>query len=102
MRTIGFFTRDEDGFIGRIDTLSFQHKAVILPRLGSQKKHSSDYMVYADGVELGEAWRHTNETGKVFLTLRLDDPSFCHRIDCQLVSDDKRLPFGNYRLVWSR
>jgi uncharacterized protein (DUF736 family) len=98
MRTIGFFTDDDEHFVGRIETLTFQHKAAILCNHSKRGKRAADYSVVANGVQLGEAWKATADNGEACLLLKLDDPSFARPFTCQLLSEG----YGHYRLVWSR
>ncbi len=98
MRTIGFFSREGDGFDGHIATLTIQHKAVILPNLNRRRKDVPDFQVFANGVLIGEARFPSATSEKCFLSVTLDDPSFAAAMPCCLIDEG----FGTYRLVWSR
>jgi uncharacterized protein (DUF736 family) len=98
MRTIGFFTDDDEHFVGRIETLTFQHKAAIVRNPSKRGKRAPDYWIYANGVQLGEARKATSDNGEECLSLKLDDPCFAKPFTCQLLNEG----YSDYRLVWSR
>ena len=51
-------------------------------------------------VELGAAWtRKAKETGREYLSVKLDDPSFPQPIYASLVEAEAE---GTYNLIWSR
>lgn len=97
MTTIGTFSRDGQGFIGTIATLSIKAKAAIKPN-DKRVANAPDYRVYAGGAEIGAAWAKTSEAEKPYLSIKLDDPSFAGAIFCRLVGKDD----GSHSLVWSR
>ena len=53
---------------------------------------------FAGNVELGAAWqRKAKETGREYLSVKLDDPSFPTPIYASLIEAE-----GTYNLIWSR
>ena len=51
-------------------------------------------------MELGAAWtRKAKETGREYLSVKLDDPSFPQPIYASLVEAETE---GSYNLIWSR
>jgi uncharacterized protein (DUF736 family) len=99
MAQIGSFTRDENGiYTGEIRTLTLRVKASIRPCERDNDK-APDHRVSTGGVEFGAAWsRAARETGAVYLSLKLDDPSFAAPIYASLVAGDD----GEHKLIWSR
>jgi uncharacterized protein (DUF736 family) len=56
--------------------------------------------VFAGTVELGAAWtRKARETGREYLSVKLDDPSFPQPIYASLVEAEAE---GSFNLIWSR
>ena len=99
MAIIGRFTKSDDGYVGTIRTLSINAKARFAPAAGGQDK-APDFRVFAgEGeIELGAAWiKKARETGRAYLSVKLDDPSFPQPIHASLVEAE-----GGFRLIWSR
>jgi len=101
MATIGSFTKNETGFIGSVHTLSVKAKARITPVTDKDKASAPDYRIFAGSdVEIGAAWRKTaKETGRDYLSVKLDDPSFAAPIYASLIETDDGKAFS---LIWSR
>jgi len=101
MATIGSFTKNETGFIGSVHTLSVKAKARITPVADKDKASAPDYRIFAGSdVEIGAAWRKTaKETGRDYLSVKLDDPSFAAPIYASLIETDDGKAFS---LIWSR
>jgi uncharacterized protein (DUF736 family) len=98
MTTIGTFTRDGNGFVGAISTLTLKTKANLKP-IERTSEQAPDYRVYSAGVEIGAAWSMTSKANKPYISVKLDDPSFPAAILCRLISDESG---ENHQLVWSR
>ena len=100
MAIIGSFTKDGNGYTGTVRTLSINAKARLMPSENGNDK-APDFRVFAAGnVELGAAWkRKAKETGREYLSLKLDDPSFPQPIYASLVDAETE---GTYSLIWSR
>ncbi len=97
MTTIGTFSREGDGFTGKITTLALKANATLKAN-DKKAENAPDYRVYSNGVEIGAAWAKTSEANKPYLAVKLDDPSFAAAIFCRLVSLDE----PSQLLVWSR
>ena len=71
-----------------------------VPAEGGTDK-APDFRVFTAGnVELGAAWaRKAKETGRDYLSVKLDDPSFPQPIYASLVEAEAE---GSYNLIWSR
>ncbi|TWB41205.1 DUF736 domain-containing protein [Nitrospirillum pindoramense] len=101
MATIGTFTKDENGnYTGSVRTLSVNAKARITAEADKAKDNAPDFRVYVGSAEIGAAWKKTaQDTGRPYLSLKLDDPSFAQPIYASLVEmDDGK----GYSLIWSR
>ena len=100
MAIIGSFTKDTNGYTGTLRSLSINTKARLVPAESSGDK-APDFRVFAAGsVELGAAWtRKAKETGREYLSVKLDDPSFPQPIYASLVEAETE---GGYTLIWSR
>ena len=60
--------------------------------------HEPDYLVLADGDEIGKAWEHTaKESERPYLNVILDDPHMDAQIRCRLVQKDSA-----FLLLWER
>jgi uncharacterized protein (DUF736 family) len=97
MAIIGTFNREGDGFTGTIATLALKTKTVI-KQVAKSNDQAPDFRVYAAGVEIGAGWSAISKTGKSYLSLRVDDPSFASPIHARLIGLDD----GSQTLIWSR
>ena len=99
MAVIGSFTKDANGFTGTVRTLSINAKARFTPAESGTEK-APDFRVFAGNVELGAAWRRqAKESGREYLSVKLDDPSFPGPIYATLVAAEGE---DAYSLIWSR
>lgn len=94
---LGTFTRDGDKFTGTITTLAFKAKAIVQP-IDKVSAFSPDFRIYASGAEIGAAWTMTSKSGRPYLSIKLDDPSFSGAIYCRLVEVENE----RHSLIWSR
>jgi len=100
MATIGSFTKGDTGFTGSVRTLSVNVKARITAEPDKEKASAPDYRVFAGTIEIGAAWKKTGkETGRDYLSVKLDDPSFAAPIYASLVEAEDGQSFN---LIWSR
>lgn len=99
MATIGTFTKTENGYTGAVKTLTLNVKARIAPAEKTNDK-APDFRVFAGQTEFGAAWKKkSNETGREYLSLKLDDPSFPAPIHASLVDVEGETDLS---LIWSR
>ena len=100
MATIGTFKTAGDEFTGEIVTLTVQARRV---RIVSVDQRTSDnapsHRVFVGTAEIGAAWTKTSQGGRVYLGLKLDDPSFAAPVFANLVADEDG---ESHRLIWSR
>ena len=95
--TIGIFVEEDDNFVGSIATLTFQHKAAIVPAADPDFNEPTHW-VYANGVKIGQARKDRNAKHGCHLSVKLDDPSFKRPFSCKLLNEGH----GHHRLVWNR
>src|SRR5690606_18277946 len=91
MPQIGQFTREESGFVGRVQTLTLLRELTIVPTEGSGTENAPDYRVHhgaEDGPEVGAAWKRTGEKAGEYLSVLLDDPALPQPIRANLFQDD--------------
>lgn len=99
MATIGTFSKTESGYTGAVKTLTLNVKARIVPAEKTNDK-APDFRIFAGQTEFGAAWKKkSNETGREYLSLKLDDPSFPAPIYASLVEVEGE---GDLSLIWSR
>ena len=101
MATIGSFTKTENGsYIGTVRTLTVNAKTRLQPDTDKTKDNAPDFRVYAGPAEIGAAWKKTaQDTGREYLSVKLDDPSFAQPIYASLVEAEGGKEFN---LIWSR
>lgn len=98
MPQIGTFTRNEDGvFHGTIRTITLNLEIAVRPS-DKESEKAPDYRVFAGAIEFGAAWKKTSRENRVYLSLKLDDPSFAAPIYASLMEGED----GAHRLIWSR
>ena len=100
MATIGTFTKNENGvgFTGAVKTLTLNVKAAQLRANEKTDDKAPDFRIFSGQTEFGAAWKKTaRETGREYLSVKLDDPSFAAPIYASLVDADE-----GYSLIWSR
>lgn len=100
MPQIGTFTRNADGFFGRVRTLTLDVEVAILPTEGSDAENAPDHRVFFDGQEVGAGWDRTGEKAGTYLSLFIDDPAFAEPLRARLFESDTRKDVWN--LHWSR
>jgi uncharacterized protein (DUF736 family) len=99
--TIGTFKRDPNGsYTGTVVTLAFKARVSIVPNPDKSADNQPDYRVFAQGVEIGAAWKKTSEQQRPYLSLSLDDPSFAAPLNAALVASDGE--DGSFVLAWTR
>ena len=99
MATIGTFTASDTGYTGSIKTLTLNIKAKLVASEKDNDK-APDYRIFAGSTEFGAAWKKTaRESGREYLLVKLDDPSFPAPIYASLVKVEGEEGFS---LIWSR
>ena len=100
MATIGSFISTSNGFSGSIRTLTLNVKAKFV-RIENPSDRGPHFRIVAGGnVELGAAWqKHSEQTDRDYLSVKLDDPSFPAPIYATLVEEEGE---EGLQLIWSR
>lgn len=107
MSVIGQFTRENDGFVGHLTTLSLHQDIIIVPAEPSDAENAPDFRVHVldsmnneTGAEIGAGWKRTGEKAGDYVSLQIDDPTFGHPIRSNLFqsADDK----SAWGLHWNR
>ncbi len=99
MATIGTFTSTATGFTGSIKTLTLNVKARF-ERIENPSDKGPHFRIFSAGVELGAAWqKHSEQSGRDYLSVKLDDPSFPAPIYATLVEVEGE---QGLQLIWSR
>ncbi len=100
MATIGSFTKTASGYAGTLKTLTLEVKLRFVPE-AKDKEAAPDYRLLAGSTELGVAWRKTaRETGREYLSVKLDDPAFPAPVHARLVEVEGEE--DGFALIWSR
>ena len=107
MSVIGQFTRENDGFVGHLTTLSLHQDIIIVAAEPSDAENAPDYRVHVldtisneTGAEIGAGWKRTGEKAGEYVALLIDDPTFTQPLRANLFRDDDA---GNaWSLHWSR
>ncbi len=100
MAQIGTFTRNDDGFFGRVRTLTLDVEVAILPADDTDAENAPEHCVFLDGLEVGAAWDRTGDKAGSYLSLTIDDPSFPEPIRARLFEADAKK--GAWNLHWTR
>ena len=91
---IGTFTKKNEGFTGKLVTITQSQTLTFEPA-----PKGADYRVTIGGVEVGAAWKRTGkESGKAYLSVKLDSPFLPAPVNCALMAQDD----GSHILVWNR
>jgi len=102
---IGSIKQNDDGIlIGRVTTLAFSI-TIALREVQSNNERAPAYDIMAlsadrrSWVKVGAVWEyHSNETGEVFLSGRIDDPSLDKPVDVAMFQQND----GSYNVAWRR
>lgn len=96
MAIIGHFRRENDGFSGRLSTLTLKADVRLAPTSGASAKGPA-YRVLVENNEVGAAWRAGDASGAV-LNLKLDDPAWPEPVSARLMAAEG----GVLPLIWIR
>jgi uncharacterized protein (DUF736 family) len=101
MATIGTFKQIGEGeYLGDIFTLSLRANGVRIVSVTRTNDNAPSHRILIGRVEVGAAWpKHSEETERDYLSVKLDDPSFNAPIYANLFNDEGGETFS---LIWSR
>ena len=101
MAIIGIFTRTADGKLtGNLTSLSLNTKLQFVPVTNKSKDSAPDLRIFLATIEVGAAWKKiAKESGRVYWSVKLDDPAFNAPLYASLVEAEDGKVFN---LLWSR
>jgi uncharacterized protein (DUF736 family) len=103
MATIGKLTKQKDGsHAGYVATLTIQRKITMRPiETADLRERGPVARIFAGAGEIGAAFEQTSQQdGVVYLSLKLDDPTFAAPVYCAAFANKEKPE--DYDLVWSR
>jgi len=103
MTQIGTFTRTQQGFVGRLRTLSLDIELTLVPLESGDVENAPDYRIHAgdeNGPEVGGGWTKTGEKAGEYVSLQIDDPSFAQPIRANLFQSGSNR--SAFHLLWTR
>ena len=101
MAKIGTFTATETGFSGTLNLLTKSIALEIVPNQNKNSKDAPEYKIIDEsGYEFGAGWTETaRESGKPYVSARIDSPELPAPIYANLVKDDQE---NVHHLYWDR
>lgn len=72
---IGFFTKTDTGFTGKIETLAVKLQAEFQRVLDRTNDNAPAFEIFAGDLRIGAAWERQGKKGK-YLSISFEDPSF--------------------------
>lgn len=101
---IGRFSRADDGFVGRLQTLTIDVSLRIVPLRPGDNPKAPAWRIYRDDiddrVEVGSGWTHALRQGGTMIAVHLDCPMLGHPLRATLLPD--AAASDHYVLIWSR
>lgn len=102
MTQIGQFAATEDGFAGRLRTVTLDAALTLVPAEESDTENAPDYRVMmgdeTDRIEVGAGWKRVGEKAGAYVAVQIDDPSFIQPLRANLFQSDER----THVLLWNR
>ena len=102
MTQIGQFAATEDGFAGRLHTVTLNTALTLVPAESSDTENAPDYRVMmgdeGDWIEVGAGWKRVGEKAGAYVAVQIDDPAFTHPLRANLFQADAR----SHVLLWNR
>ena len=100
MATIGSFAKIDNGYVGCGEDAHAQRQGPLAP-VEKEKDAAPDFRIFAGATEFGAAWKKkAKETGREYLSVKLDDPSLPAPIYGTLVEAEGEA--NVFFLIWSR
>lgn len=96
MTTIGYFRREGEGFVGRLNTLQIDATVRLSP-IEKVSARAPEYRAFVGDTECGAGWKPVDPASGALLNLRLDDPTWPEPVDARLMAGDEPHP-----LIWIR
>ena len=102
MTQIGNFNATATGYSGRIQTISLDAIATLIPAEPSESENAPDYRIILGddehGPEIGAGWKRSGEKAGAFVAVLIDDPAFAQPLRANLFKDGA----NSHVLVWNR
>lgn len=102
MTQIGHFAATEDGFAGRLRTVTLDTALTLVPAEPSETENAPDYRVMmgeeGDQIEVGAGWKRVGEKAGAYVAVQVDDPTFAFPLRANLFQADAR----SHILLWNR
>jgi uncharacterized protein (DUF736 family) len=103
MTQIGRFNRTEDGFQGRLQTLSLDVELCLVPA-DADAENAPDYRIHlgvdGEGPEIGAGWKRVGERAGAYVSLLIEDPALSQAINANLFQSSS--DGQEHHLVWNR
>lgn len=104
MPHIGNFNMKDDGFYGRIRTLTLDADICIVVAEPSDHENAPDYRIHLGtdhkGPEIGAGWKHESEKAGAFVAVQIDDPAFAQPLRANLFQSNSDK--AAHVLLWNR
>jgi uncharacterized protein (DUF736 family) len=103
MPRIGTFVRTQQGFSGRLQTLSLDIELTLVPEERSVTENAPNYRIHAgdeEGRKVGAGWARTGEKAGEYIALQIDDPTFAQPLRANLFQSGGDR--STYHLLWTR
>lgn len=103
MAQIGTFTRTDDGFVGRLRTLSLDIELTLVTADRGDTENAPDYRIHAgndNGPEVGAGWKRTGDKAGEYVSLQIDDPTFTQPVRANLFQSGSNK--SAFHLLWTR
>ena len=103
MTQIGVFTREANGYAGRVRTAALDFELAIVPANNSDAPNAPDYRILLgdeDGPEIGAGWKQVGEKAGDYLSILIDDPTFAQPLRANLFKSGR--DGSAYHLLWNR
>lgn len=101
---IGEFHTTQDGFAGRIRSLTLDAAVTLVPARANDSENAPDWRVLlgdADtGIEIGAGWNRTGERAGAYVSVHIDDPAFVLPLRGNLLRSIGQ--HDVHHLLWSR
>ena len=104
MAHIGHFTRTQDGYAGRLKTLSLDLEIRLTPTEQNNADTAPDYRVVIgsddEALDIGAGWKRTGEKAGDYVSVLIDDPMLPRPINANLFRS--LVNSSSFLLVWNR
>jgi uncharacterized protein (DUF736 family) len=102
MTQIGQFAATEDGFAGRLRTVSLNVALTLVPAQSSDTENTPDYRVMmgeeGDQIAVDAGWTRVGGKAGAYVAVQIDDPAFAYPLRANLFQADAR----SHVLLWNR